>query len=78
MDESKDLTQNKVERASRMLEEASKFLYESPRSLPTASPTVTDANNVNVSEVFRSARSMISVSQSAGVLRRLGHSQRMR
>ena len=78
MDESQDLTQSKVERAARMLEEASKFLCESPRSLPTASPTVTDANNVNVSEVFRSAKSMISVSQSAGVLRRLGHSQRMR
>ena len=76
MDESQDLTQNKVERASRMLEMHQ--IYESPRSLPTASPTVTDANNVNVPEVFRSARSMISVSQSAGVLRRLGHSQRMR
>ena len=47
MDESQDLTQNKVERASRMLEMHQ--IYESPRSLPTASPTVTDANNVNVS-----------------------------
>lgn len=78
MDESQDLTQNNVQRAARMLEEASKILRESPRSLPTASPPVTDANNVNVSEVFRSARSMISASQSTGVLRRLGHSQRMR
>ncbi|CAH3117520.1 unnamed protein product, partial [Pocillopora meandrina] len=35
-----------------------------------------DANNVNVSEVFRSAKSMISVSQSAGVLRRLEAEER--
>ena len=50
MDESQDLTQNKVERASRMLEMHQ--IYESPRSLPTASPTVTDANNLTFLKSF--------------------------
>ena len=51
MDESQDLSQSNVERAAGMVEEASRILRESPRSLPTASPSVNNGNNV--SEVFR-------------------------
>ena len=79
-----DQTQSKVERAARMLEDASRILRETLRndSLQVASPPETstrpNANNVNVSDVLRSARSMISASSSNGVYRRLNSSERLR
>ena len=44
MDESQDLSQSNVEHIARMLEEASKILRESPRSLTTVSPPVNNGN----------------------------------
>ena len=44
MDESQDLSQSNVEHTARMLEEASRILQESPRSLTTVSPPVNNGN----------------------------------
>ena len=44
MDESQDLSQSNVEHTARMLEEASRILRESLRSLTTVSPPVNNGN----------------------------------
>ena len=44
MDENQDLSQSNVEHTAWMLEEASRILRESPRSLMTASPPVNNGN----------------------------------
>ena len=67
-----------VQRAASMHEEASWILQNG--NLQAAPPPEwrLNANNVNTSDVLRSARSMISASSGDGVFRRLSSSERLR
>ena len=76
MDESHQ--DSNVQRAAHMLEEASPILRNDNLQAAPPPERRPNANNVNASDVLRSARSMISASASNGVFRRLNSSQRVR
>ena len=62
----------------RMLEEASRILRNDSSQAALPPETEPNANNVNASDVFRSARSMLNASSRNGVFRRLNSSERLR
>ena len=67
-----------MQRAARMLEEASRILRNDSSQAALPPETEPNANNANASNVFRSARSMLNASSSNGVFRRLNSSERLR
>ena len=67
-----------VQRAARMLEEASRILRNDNLQAAPPPERRLNVNNVNASDVLRSARSMISASSGNGVFRRLNSSERLR
>ena len=76
MDESHQ--DSNVQRAARMLEEASRILLNDNLQAAPQPERRPNANNVNAFDVLRSARSMIRASSGNGVFRRLNSSERVR
>lgn len=64
-----------MQRATRMLEEASRILRNDNLQAAPPPERRPNANNVNASDVLRSARSMISASSGKRVFRRLNSSE---
>ena len=66
-----NMNQSQVQRPTHILEEASGILRNDSSQAALPLETELNANNINASDVFRSARSMLNASSSNGVFRKI-------